>query len=185
MTHLGVVWGRRLLAPEWHSAWGLPENDDTEVETQKVLVLLTDGINMAYDDDRTYPGRYRHNGVVQGVYTSHYTGYGRTGPGGSIEEGYRTGTRLSGRSRAEGGVLNTIFQDACDLAKADGTIVFTISAVPHGHNQEQRLRDRLLACATSADHAFVDNSDPARMQAAFQEIGRMVQGIRRTRAIQL
>ena len=25
MTHLGAVWGRRLLASEWRDTWGLPE----------------------------------------------------------------------------------------------------------------------------------------------------------------
>ena len=137
---------------------------------------------MAYDEGHTYPGKYRHGGVSYGEHTSHYTGYGRTGSG-SIEEGYRAGTRLTGESGAASGVLNTIFLESCELAKADGITVFTVSAVPRGHGQEQRLRERLVACATSEDHAFVENSDPARMQTAFQEIGRMVQGIRRTRTV--
>ena len=182
MTHLGAVWGRRLMAAEWRDAWGLPEEDGTDAGRQKVLVLLSDGINMAYDEGHTYPGKYRHGGVSYGEHTSHYTGYGRTGSG-SFEEGYRAGTRLTGESGAARGVLNTIFLESCELAKADGITVFTVSAVPRGHGQEQGLRERLVACATSEDHAFVENSDPARMQTAFQEIGRMVQGIRRTRTV--
>ena len=180
MTHLGVVWARRLMASEWRDAWGLPEEEETG--TQKALVLLTDGLNMAWDHDRTYPGNYRHAGVSYGEYTSDYTGYGRAGNG-TIEEGYRVGTRLTGQSGGARGVLNTIFLESCERAKADGIAVFTVSAVPHGHGSEQRLRDRLIACATSEDHAFVENSEPTRMQDAFREIGRMVQGIRRTRTV--
>ena len=186
MTHLGVVWGRRLMASEWRDAWGLPEQDETESGGSKVLVLLSDGINMAYDDGRTYPGRFQASNVNYGEYTSHYTGYGRAGGGsGSIEEGFRVGTRLTDSTRGREGkdILNSIFLESCDLAKADGITVFTVSAVPRGDPQEQRLRERLIACATSEDHAFVESNDPAGMQTAFQEIGRLVQGIRRTRTV--
>ena len=55
MTHLGVVWGRRLLAPEWRSTWGLPEIGSEELGRQKVLVLLTDGQNAAYDSASDVP----------------------------------------------------------------------------------------------------------------------------------
>ncbi len=182
MTHLGAVWGRRLLATEWRDAWGLPE-DRGHLGSKKVLVLLTDGINDAYDSERTYPGNYRHDGTTyRSDYGSQYTGYGRAGSGG-IEEGYRSGTRLSGlsRDREDRDVLNEIFLEACRRAKADGIAVFTVSAVPNGHPSETVLRERLVACATSEEHAFVENNDPERMQTAFREIGRMVQGIRRTR----
>ena len=188
MTHLGAVWGRRLMASEWRDAWGLPEQDETELDGQKVLVLLSDGINMAYDDSRTYPGRFQAANVNYGAFTSHYTGYGRAGGNsgsGSIEEGFRVGTRLTDSTTAGEGkdILNSIFLESCELAKADGITVFTVSAVPRGNPQEQRLRERLIACATSEDHAFVDSNDSAGMQTAFQEIGRLVQAIRRTRTV--
>lgn len=184
MTHLGAVWGRRLLAPEWRDAWGLPEEDGSELGSQKVLVLLSDGLNDAFDSTRTYPGNYTHVNVARTDYGSQYTGYGRAGSG-SVEEGYRVGTRLTGLSAdsEDRDILDAILLESCELAKADGITVFTVSAVPHGYPREQEVRDRLIACATSEDHAFVENSDPERMQTAFQEIGRMVQGIRRTRTV--
>ena len=181
MTHLGVVWGRRVLASEWRSTWGLPE--DTEaLARRKVLVLLTDGINDAYDNGSTYPGNYRHNNQnVRTDYGSQYTGYGRAGSG-TAAEGYREGTRLTGLSREkdELDVLNEILLEACGLAKDDGITVFTLSAVPDDHPKKAKLDEQLVACATSVDHAFVKNSDPTDMQTAFREIGRVVQGIRRT-----
>ena len=181
MAHLGVVWGRRLLAPEWRTAWGLPEELE-EAGRKKVVVLLTDGLNNAHDDPTTYPGNYWHGHYSNARYGSQYTGYGRAGSG-AIEDGYRIGTRLTGVTNdgEERGVLNTILLESCELAKAEGITVFTVSAVPHGHPKEQELRERLVACATSEDHAFVENSEPERMEGAFREIGRMVQGIRRTR----
>jgi hypothetical protein len=183
MTHLGVVWGRRLLASEWRDTWGLPEQA-TELGKQKVLVLLTDGINDAYDSRQTYPGNYRHGSVSRTEYSSQYTGYGRAGTG-SVEEGYRAGTRLTGLTQdsEDRDILNTILLTACELAKGDGVTVFTVSAVPDGHPREKELSDRLVTCATSEDHAFVQNSEPELMKTAFQEIGRMVQGIRRTRTV--
>ncbi len=182
MTHLGVVWGRRVLASGWRSAWGLPEEDAEGLARQKVLVLLTDGVNDAYDNGNTYPGNYRHNRRnVRTDYGSQYTGYGRAGSG-TIEEGYRTGTRLTGlsRERDELDVLDEILLKACGLAKADGITVFTVSAVPDDQPRKAHLDEQLVACATSADHAFVRNSNPTGMQAAFRQIGRMVQGVRRT-----
>ena len=181
MAHLGVVWGRRLLAPEWRTAWGLPE-DREEAGRKRVVVLLTDGLNNAHDDPTTYPGNYWHGHYSNARYGSQYTGYGRAGSG-PIENGYRVGTRLTGVTNEgeERDVLNAILLEACELAKAEGITVFTVSAVPHGHPKEQELRERLVDCATSEDHAFVENSEPERMEGAFREIGRMVQGIRRIR----
>ena len=100
----------------------------------------------------------------------------------SRTEGYREGTRLTGlsRERDELDVLDEILLTACGLAKDDGITVFTVSAVPDDHPKKAKLDEQLFACATSADHAFVRNSNPAGMQTAFREIGRVVQGIRRT-----
>ncbi len=187
MTHLGAVWGRRLLASEWRETWGLPA-DREELDRKKVLVVLTDGFNGAIDANWTYPGGYRRDGVVrrhQDYYNSQYTGFGRAGSGragsGRVVDGHRADTRLSSTtSRAETRrVLDDLLSRSCELAKGEGITVFTVSAVPQGHNQAQELGALLTACATSADHAFVQNSDAASMQEAFREIGRMVQGVRR------
>ena len=184
MTHFGVVWGRRLLASGWRESWGLPA-DREDLDRRKVLVVLTDGWNAAIDANWTYPGGYRRDGVVrrkEDYYNSHYTGFGRAGSG-RVVDGHRADTRLSSTtSKAEESrVLNDLFTRSCELAKGDGITVFTVSAVPQGHNQAQALGTLLTDCATSADHAFVHNSEPERMKAAFREIGGMVQGIRRTR----
>ncbi len=183
MTHFGVVWGRRLLASGWRESWGLPA-DREELDRKRVLVVLTDGWNAAIDAAHTYPGNYRRDGVrrmEEDYYNSHYTGFGRAGSG-RVEDGHRANTRLSSTTTKdeESRVLNDLFTRSCELAKGDGITVFTVSAVPQGHNQAQALGTMLTGCATSPDHAFVRNSDTERMKAAFRKIGRMVQGIRRT-----
>ena len=182
MTHLGVVWGRRLLASEWRDAWGLLPGERDEPGRKRVLVLLTDGMNDAHDNPRSYPGIYHHGMVSQVQYTSQYTGFGRAGSG-RIRNGYRTGTRLEDVSSQsqEHDVLDAILLESCERAKDDGIIVFTVSAVPHGHAEEDELRARLVACATAENYAFVENSEPERMEEAFRQIGRIVAGLRRIR----
>lgn len=185
MTHVGMVWGRRLLASGWRGTWGL--SDAEEPGKTKVLVLLTDGVNLAWDSSGTYPGRYRNRrrGVSIDAYTSEYTGYGRVGGTGTAAEGHRTGTRMDGVTTdgAARVILDNVFIEACTLAKNDGITVFTVSAVPSGHPDESALRTRLVSCASSEAHAFTRNSDQTAMTATFRQIGRIVAGIRRTGSI--
>ena len=184
MTHLGVVWGRRLLADAWREDWNLPEQR-TELGKTKALVLLTDGLNAAYDSRETWPGLYRHNRhwsrpEHEAEYISEYTGYGRVGVG-TVEEGFRMGTRLdSSKSDAdELKILDAAFLESCQRAKDDGITVFTVSAVPKDHPRLTDIREDLVACATSEDHAFVENSNPEGMKEAFRSIGQLVAAVRR------
>lgn len=192
--HLGVVWGRRLLADSWRSLWGF---DPEDTKRQKVLVLLSDGVNGAYDDVRTYPGRYQYrdrDGVLhrEGYYTSYYTGYGRAGrnwynDGGfkiyQGEHGYNALGRIYDRRNRVSSqlVLNQAFRKSCTAAKEEGIIVFTVSAVPRGHSQEYALQQLLRECASSEEYAFVDDSEPELLRAAFRKIGEIVLGFRRVR----
>lgn len=128
--------------------------------------------------------KYRHGRTTyRRDYGSQYTGYGRAGTG-TAAEGYLADRRLTGLTSdsEDRDVLNDLLDDACQLVKDDGITVFTVSAVPRGHPKETEIRDRLTACATSASHAFVEDNDADRMQESFQEIGKMVQGIRRVRS---
>ena len=63
MSHLGLTWGRRMLAPSWGAVWGddtHPVDSDAYPEgtVTKALVLLTDGQNGANSDGwGELPGR--------------------------------------------------------------------------------------------------------------------------------
>ena len=55
MSHLGVTWGRRMLASSWREVWGeethpVDPGDGSTGEVTKALVLLTDGLNGASSD---------------------------------------------------------------------------------------------------------------------------------------
>ena len=53
MAHLGVTWGRRMLAHSWRTVWGPSDSvhpiNPADREVTKVLVLLTDGGNALGD----------------------------------------------------------------------------------------------------------------------------------------
>ena len=190
MSHLGVVWGRRLLAPEWRDAWGDPRFPldwglDGDLMNWKVLVLLTDGLNATLDGKRVYPGRYLPHNTT---YVSDYTGYGRVGmnaihPPGTESEGFRAGSRFHGIDDGDGDpvdtLLDTLLRESCEFAKQDGIEVFTISAVPQGHKEERSLQALLTNCATSPDHAFVHNSSREGIQDAFRTIAQQLVRFRR------
>ena len=60
MSHLGLTWGRRMLAPSWRTVWGDDAHPVEPAETvTKALVLLTDdGQNGAHSDGwGELPGR--------------------------------------------------------------------------------------------------------------------------------
>ena len=51
-SKLGVVWGRRLLAPTWRTTWNSATHPVNKAEgVQKVIVLLTDGEDNHLDSD--------------------------------------------------------------------------------------------------------------------------------------
>lgn len=58
MAHLGLVWGWRVVSPAWRGLWGgatpasLPHDYDNP-DIDKVVILLTDGVNEWYQDDFT------------------------------------------------------------------------------------------------------------------------------------
>lgn len=179
MAHLGIVWARRLLAGSWRKHWGLSEELDGP-KRRKVLVLLTDGLNLALDTYFTYPGAYNRNPSGWAFqHTSEYTGYGRAGKG-AVKEGYLKDGRLWGlTSDAESTrVLDELFRESCKRAKKDGITVFTVSAVPRKSVNRASVQKLLADCATSADHVFVENSTPALMDDAFRKIARRLAQIR-------
>ena len=128
MSHLGLTWGRRMLAPAWREVWG----DDTHPvdaadNVTKALVLLTDGENGANSDGwGELPGRIsaRYDTVADALefgcdsrrvagcrilrgahgwgswngYASRYTAVGRFGEGRS-EDGFP----VAGRDFARAG----------------------------------------------------------------------------------
>ncbi len=187
MNHLGIVWGRRLLAPEWRTAWGdtrFPV-DRGNAENKKVIVLLTDGLNTAPDNTKTYPGLLGWGSQFPYTsYTSAYTGLGRAGGGGNSgteAEGFRSngrfGSILSDHSAKV--LLNNLLSHSCTFAKDEGIEVFTVALVPANNSQAGSLRTILTNCASSEEHAFTRTTSPEEITEVFQQIARRLQSFRR------
>ena len=181
MTHVAPLWARRLLSPEWRDTWGgsvhpvdWPGPDDNPDTVRKVLVLLSDGVNDAYDNPRTFPGIYGNWAGTTG-YTSQYTGLGRAGSG-RVVDGYIPDSPLTGftGNRDEKQWLDQQFLNSCTLAKNDGIVVYTISAVPDGHSQQAAARSLLQSCATTVDHSYTHHSSAALLNEAFEEIANQI-----------
>ena len=185
MAHLGVTWGRRMLAHSWRTVWGSSESvhpiDPADREVTKVLILLTDGGNALEDDHSGLPGRLhaKHVGVPdcldtaedppsycrQGNLGTYYSALGRLGPGPGATndkaQGYYypgwglRGTTGGGRRTTET-ALAALMKRSCALAREEEELtVYTIGAMPSVHT---RWRDALVACSGAPGTADADRA---------------------------
>ena len=177
MSHLGLIWGRRMLAPSWRDVWG----DDTHPvdagdTVTKALVLLTDGQNGANSDGwGQLPGRFsaRYDTVADALefgcdsrkvagcrilrgehgwgdgYASRYTAVGRFGEG-RPEDGFP----VAGQdfARASTGTdararLKDLMLHSCELAHEEGLDVYTVSLLSPRQSIGQGWKDQLVACS--------------------------------------
>lgn len=153
--NLGLVWGWRAISPRWQGLWGgatpaeLPLAYDN-IDSDKVVVLLTDGDNQFYDNPPSGPGG------------SDFTAYGRLSDFGFA-------TLAAGRDE-----LDTRMARTCAAMKAEGILLYTITFGPTPNSGTQNL---FRTCATSPGHYFhsPNNSDLA---GAFRAIGRQLSSLR-------
>ncbi|MEM1399611.1 MAG: pilus assembly protein TadG-related protein [Pseudomonadota bacterium] len=127
MSHMGLVWGWRVLSPEWRGLWGgdtpssLPTDyDDQDID--KVVILLTDGVNEWYQDD--------------------FTAYRR------LSEGLLGTTSKSQTTN----ILNTRMAQICADMKAEGVKIYTLTFRLSNNNTKQLFRD--CASAPYSEHYF-------------------------------
>ena len=206
MAHLGVTWGRRMLAPSWRTVWGGRDSvhpiDPAGREVTKVLILLTDGGNVLQDRHQELPGMLNaiHVGVPnclgsgarprscrQGDIGTFYSALGRLGPGAKAQGHYYPGwgvrgTTGGGNSTTEK-ALSALMKRSCALARTQGLTVYTIGAMPSVHT---RWRDALVACSGAPGTADADRAgfyfhaaDGAALNHAFRAIARRVISFRR------
>ena len=181
MSHLGLTWGRRMLAPSWRTVWGDDAHPVEPAETvTKALVLLTDGQNGAYSDGwGELPGRLSAMydtvadeiafgcdsrrvagcGILRGEhgwgidYSSRYTAVGRFGEG-RPEDGFP----VAGQdfSRAGTGTearerLGDLLRHSCELAHEEGLVVYTVSLLSPSQSISQGWKAQLVACSGSSE----------------------------------
>ena len=181
MSHVGLSWGRRMLASTWREVWGDDVHPVDAADTvTKALVLLTDGQNGAHSDGwGQLPGRLsaRYDTVAGELefgcdsrkvvgcqilrgehaygneYASRYTAVGRFGEGRS-EDGFP----VAGQdfSRAGTGTdararLKDLMLHSCALAHAEGLDVFTVSLLSKGQSISQGWKSQLVACSGNSE----------------------------------
>ena len=207
MAHLGVTWGRRMLAHSWRTVWGSSASvhpiNPAEREVTKVVILLTDGGNALEDQHQKLPGKLdvKHVGVPdcldtvvhppssckQGDIGTFYSALGRLGPGDEAQGHYYSGWDVRGTtgggSRTTERALAALMKRSCALARREGLTVYTIGAMP---SVKTRWRDALVACSGAPGTADTDRAefyfhaaDGAALDRAFRTIARRVISLRR------
>jgi hypothetical protein len=156
MGNLGLVWGWRTISPRWRGLWGVGTPADMPFDydeplMDKVVVMLTDGVNQFYDHGSSGPDG------------SDYGGYGRLGWG-------VLGTTDGGDAQDE---VDQRLADTCAAMKAEGVIIFTITF----QLSDSGTRDLYRACATDADHYYNSPSND-ELSGIFKQIGSELSNLR-------
>ncbi len=149
MGNLGLAWGWRVISPQWRGLWGgntpadLPK-DYNDPLVDKVVVMLTDGVNQWYDHPPSGPDK------------SDYGAYGRLGWG-------VLGTTNRTLATAE---INDRMMQVCNAMKAQGIEIYTITFQLSNTTTQNLYRD----CATSPDHYF-NSPTNEDLNLVFEAIG--------------
>lgn len=152
-THasVGLVWGWRMLSPNWRGLWGGPVSVEHPVDyntplVDKVAILLTDGQNRMVS-------RFGSDFVE-----TDYTSYGRS-------DWNRLGNKLTDEGVED--ELDERLKTVCKSMKGEDnqitiyTIVYALSS--------SSVEDLMEECATSSAHYFPAPT-PEELKAVFQAI---------------
>lgn len=184
-ANLGLAWGWRNLSPAWRGLWsgsadGLPLNYN-EPNMNKVVILLTDGVNQWYDWPGTnndncgdeeppngLPGRNSYDNPECNDYRddfpgADYTAYGR------LNEG-RLGTTNNNLVDDE---IDDRMLDLCTAMKAEDIIIYAITFQVSNAGTQTLFQN----CATDADHYFNSPSN-SELQQAFVTIADELSNLR-------
>ncbi|MCK6453615.1 MAG: pilus assembly protein TadG-related protein [Alphaproteobacteria bacterium] len=164
---IGLAWGWRALSPNYRGLWGdptpanLPLDYDTE-NMEKVLVLLTDGVN------EVIPHGPPGCDGTQGSYgcapqESDYTAYGR------LTEGRMGGTTLTAATTE----MNSRITTLCTAIKAKGVKIYTIIL----QENDNDLKAVFTNCASKPEYAFHAPSS-SDLAGVFNTIGNQLSSLR-------
>jgi Flp pilus assembly protein TadG len=155
MANLGLVWGWATLSPRWRGLWSsatpqLPLDYGTPY-MDKVIVLLTDGVNEWYDNPPAGPSG------------SDYTAYGRLGWGRIGSTNATTATNT----------VNQRMSNLCQTLKRDGIIIYTITfQVP-----DATTRALYQNCASKPSYYF-DSPTNDVLRSSFLQIANSLSNLR-------
>jgi Flp pilus assembly protein TadG len=154
----GLMWGWRTISPNAPFGDGKPYKT---VDNEKIIILLTDGMN-------AWSSLGNHN---KSVYSSF---------------GYYTGGRLTDTGNANPANVSEARTQmdaktltACTNAKAQGVTIYTVGFSVSSDPIDAAGLDLLKKCASSPQMAYVAN-DSSTIITVFEEIAKSIGGLRLT-----
>ncbi|WP_171015750.1 TadE/TadG family type IV pilus assembly protein [Devosia sp. FKR38] len=177
--HQGAVWGFNALSPTAPFTEGAVYNS----ATSKVMILMTDGENTAYnlsshcgDSQRNLDGNC-YNSAYGFPYNSKNTN-SASSSGGNIERlGY-----LGAPNSTLVTDMNTRTSQTCENAKAAGITVYTIGLATNQAQQstQQVVETMLKNCASTQDRAYFPQT-PGELRDVFAAIANDLSALRLAR----
>ena len=176
----GLAWGWRFLSPNWRGLWNhelvsgqvkLPLNYRTDL-MDKVIVLMTDGINEFYDAPvRNASG----NDQDMDPFHSDYTAYKRLN---DLRPDFNTTNQATAV-----GIVNTKTTTMCTALKAQGVIIYTVTFQLGNSTAENNARTLFRNCASKPDYYFdaestVPGATQVNLSTAFRTIGDSLANLR-------
>jgi hypothetical protein len=152
----GFMWGWRTISPNAPFADGKPYKT---VDNEKIVILLTDGMN-------AWSAASNHN---KSVYSSfgYYTG-------GRLTDAGKANPANASEARAQ---MDAKTLTACTNAKAQGVTVYTVGFSVGSDPIDAAGLDLLKKCASSPQMAYVAN-DSSTIITVFEEIAKSIGGLR-------
>ncbi|GGK34142.1 TadE/TadG family type IV pilus assembly protein [Salinarimonas ramus] len=143
MGHVGLLWGWRLVSPQWQGLWGPDHWADAppHAKVERILVFMTDGEN------GFYTGHAPSN-------DSDYTAYGRMSESATFNR--------SNHKR----LLNERMETVCENLHAEDVEVFTVAFALSSADAHKLLG----GCASTPRHVFTSEVDT--LVAHFETIAR-------------
>lgn len=167
----GLAWGWRMISPNWRGVWdhelvngqaSLPLAYNTPL-MNKVVVLMTDGINQFFDQSSADPPY------------SDYTAYKRL-------DDLRPDINTTSQSAALT-IINSKTTALCNAMKAQGIIIYTVTFQLGGSSSENTARSLFRSCATYPEYYFdaesqVSGAAQVNLRTAFKAIGDSLANLR-------
>lgn len=180
--HEGTVWGFRALSP----TAPFTEGDAYDEATSKVLIIMTDGENTAYNLPHTpQANQYCSSSQTSLNGNCYYSAYGfpynskntnvNSTSGGNIERMGQLGTTNANLVKA----MNERTSQTCANAKEAGITVYTIGLSTDKVSQSttEVVQTMLRNCASTTDKAYFPN-DPRELKAVFAGIANELTALR-------
>ena len=172
--HMGAVWGFRALSPSAPFTQGGPYDQ----ATSKVLIIMTDGENTAYNFCGGAQGSLNGN-----CYHSAYGFQYNSNNSSSVSTSGGNIPRMGNPSNVDNATLvtemNQRTKDTCANAKAAGISIYTIGLATDTVTQStpETVRAMLTDCASSAANAKFPAA-PSELKTTFEDIANDLSALR-------